>query len=202
MYQLNKVKFYSIILFVIFIGLTGCKSSNKEDQASKKASSNANEDTVFFPISNYIAGEIRDIWEKNAKITQYVKKGDKTDSSIIKNDTLLLKNNFMAFLEPVIDSVYSTKFFKATEFMDETIGMVTLMFERKNIINHFPDWLGWNVYIKPETGIVEKIYLHKQVDSSHTQQFIWTHDKGCQIRTFEINSSGAPELLEEQRVTW
>ena len=86
--------------------------------------------------------------------------------------------------------------------MDETIGLLTLMYERIKPADSLPSWLGWNVYIKPETGMVEKIYLNKQLDSVKSQQLIWTHGKGCQIRTFGISENGSTELINELRVKW
>jgi hypothetical protein len=50
--------------------------------------------------------------------------------------------------------------------------------------------------------MVEKIYLNKQQDSVQSQQLIWTHGKGCQIRTFGLSGNGSTQLINELSVTW
>lgn len=113
-----------------------------------------------------------------------------------------MQHYFSDFLMPSIDSFRLRGSYRLSQFMDETIHAVTLSYERALPISSYPEWLSWNVYIHPENGKVNKVFLVKQTDSTHQQQLTWRCEKGCLIRTFERDSTGSLHLLEEKEYSW
>ena len=126
-----------------------CSCHNTQNnKTSEIASSEENE--VFFPVTEFLKGQIAEIKEKGVTPLRYFKKGDKIDSSWLNMNEL--NQHFTDFLLPEIDSVKLSTFYTAKRFYDQTLNEITLTYEAKQPDFKNLNWTGWNVYINGITS--------------------------------------------------
>jgi len=107
------------------------------------------------------------------------------------------------FLSPVIDSVTMGKFFAEKSFLDQTINAVTLTYDPRADLPDSMQLNHWDVYVDPEKGTVQRIYMVKsqQVHGAQvTTQLTWRANKWCSIRT--ITEGGGPPVVRETLLKW
>ena len=62
-------------------------------------------------------------------------------------------------------------------------------------------WIGWNVYINPETGKIDRIYLKKRLSEKQTEKLTWIPYKNC--KTLNIFDDGDTSYIESEiRTKW
>ena len=194
-------------MFVLCIGMNlGCSDNTEQEPDAEKhqpwGNKNAEAEESFFPVTAFLNGEIREMWELGSKVSLTIPKKGKLKQQLLSDDTLSWKESFKDFFSPTIDSNRLAGTYRLSKFMDETIHAITLSYERKTPIIAFPEWNNWNVYIEPETGMVKKLFLVKKIDSTHLQQLTWKHGKNCLIRDFNLDSTGNLVLYKEQEYIW
>jgi hypothetical protein len=194
-----------VLMLFLFIGIhLGCSGSveKKSDAEEQQPSADKGAEESFFPVTAFLSGEIREMWELGNKVSLAVHKKGKNTQQVWQDDTLSWKESLKDFFSPSIDSNRLGGKYRLSKFMDETIHAVTLSYERTTPITTFPEWNNWNVYIEPETGVVKKLFLVKKTDSTHLQQLTWKHGKSCLIRDFSLDSTGKLVLNKEQEYIW
>jgi hypothetical protein len=183
-----------VMLFLICI--MACTSNSKQETLSPIQSK---EDTInnYFPVTNYIKGQIFGI--KNGNVTPFTKtiiNGKVVDSAWLKIEEI--DSNFTAFISPIIDSANCKSSFNEVKFKDETLGAFTFTYEPRATNNNFA-FLTWTVYVDAEKQQVSKIYLVKKAGENMKQQLTWNSDSNCKIVDIDVANS---KVLKEVIVSW
>jgi len=175
-----RMKPYFFLLTYIFI-LTACQEQNKNpEQYNIKAEE---ETIVFFPVGDFLKGQLVEIRERGIAPIQYQTENEHTDSVWIKMDSL--EPVLSDFLSPLIDSVSMAQYYTVKKFFDQTLGSVTLTYEANADLPKENPWLSWNIYIDPENGKVQKIYLVKRINENKKLQLSWNCKSHCSITGIE-----------------
>ena len=157
------------------------------------------EDKFFFPVTDYFNGQLLGIREKGAAPIKYTTINKKTDSTWLNMNTLPL--SFSDFLSPEIDSIKLASYFTMKKFYDQTLNEITLTYEANKRLPDSIPWLNWNVYINPEKGTIDRIYLLKRVSPINKLQLLWLANKKCKITSIMDNSDTA-YVDREINISW
>ena len=187
------------LLFALsFVLLQSC---NNVPKAKEKESGNPEkEKKVFFPVSDYLKGQLFEISNKGLTPVKYVTIHDHTDSTWLKPQDF--KEAFKEFFRTEIDSTNLTAFFTETRFLDQTINAFTFSYDA---IGQLPDTLTlkhWDVYVNPETGKVKRVYLVKNNGTGKTLQLTWIGDRSCKIITIAEEPNGNSYIEKEEKINW
>jgi hypothetical protein len=96
-------------------------------------------------------------------------------------------------------------FFTETKFKDQTLNAITFTYDPSRIMPDSIPLRHWDVYVNPETGNVEKVYIVKTIKEqgqSFTQQLTWQTNKLVKITTILNTANGDQELLKEVVFIW
>jgi hypothetical protein len=149
----------------------------------------------FFPVDHFIKGEISQIRSLGksplSKIT-----GKPQDSAWINIEKL--DSVFSPFLTPPIDSAGLSRHYKETKFVDETVHALTLTYDPIGELPADLPWQNWIVYINPETGSVQKIYLVKTAENNKTLQLTWVAGKYCKLVTLSLDTESQKNKVEQE----
>ena len=189
---------YVIIAVCLFI-LNGCfNNSNKMNPIEKKTTVDS-----FFPVTSYLKGQIIILDSLPITPLQITTIKGKSDSVWIqKND---LKKLLAPFLSAIINETNLVTFFTETKFNDQTLNAITFTYDPSRIIPDSISLRHWDVYVNPETGIVEKVYIvknSKEGKNNFTQQLTWKSNEMAKITTILNKEDGNKELLKEVVYTW
>lgn len=180
----------------MIIFFVACSNQKKTDQTKLKTTE---ENEVFFPVTEYLKGQIEEIKEKGVTPLSYMIKGKKIDSSWLNMNHL--EASFSDFLLPEIDSIKLHRFFSVKKFYDQTLDEITLVYEAKNDIPDHVKWLSWNIYINPEEGTVDRIYLVKKLSQKETSQLTWVPYKYCKLVNIYDDGDTA-FVVSESKIKW
>ncbi len=186
------MKFYfSCILVAIFF------SCNNKNETEAPSNNKIVEDTTanYFPVTNFIKGEIRGIKDFGATPLHKITINGKTDSSWVKIDSL--PSLFIDFTEPRIDSANLKKYFTEKSFLDETLGVFTFTYDRRTGTTFDFPFTNWDVLIDKETNKIKRIYLVKKVDATTIKQLTWQAQKWCKIVTITNN-----KVVKDEKFIW
>lgn len=185
---------FGICMAAVFF-LCTCHHHN---QVSAEAEKNTEEPQSFFPVTEFILGQLNATDSLSVTPVKITTSGTKKDSAWSKKENI---RKFAApFLHPVIDSVFMQKYFTEKSFMDQTINAVTFSFDAKIKL---PDSIKLNhcdVYIDPQTNTVQRVYLVKEdiVNGENvTTQLTWKTNRWCSIRTIIQRPDKSPQIKEE-----
>ena len=189
---------YVIIAVCLFI-LNGCfNNSIKMNPIEKKTTVDS-----FFPVTSYLKGQIITLDSLPITPLQITTIKGKSDSVWIqKND---LKKLLAPFLSAIINETNLVTFFTETKFNDQTLNAITFTYDPSRIIPDSISLRHWDVYVNPETGIVEKVYIvknSKEDKNNLTQQLTWKSNEMAKITTILNKEDGNQELLKEVVYTW
>ncbi len=175
----------------------GCHSNNSNQQPPSVVSDSLQVQS-FFPVTEFLLGQLREIDNMPVTPVKVTHVNGKTDSVwMTKKD---IRSFAAPFLTPVIDSTSLRNLFTEKSFLDQTINAVTLTYDPK--VN-LPDSIHlnhWDVYIDPEKGTVQRIYIVKSQminGANITTQLTWRANKWCSIRTITEEDKMAPVIREE-----
>jgi len=189
---------------IIGLALAGLLLQSCHSSSEKKVESlPKQEDTThqsFFPVTNYIRGQIKEIINRQVNPIKYVTINDHTDSSWLKVEEL--PQAFDDFLHPEIDSTNLTSLFKESSFMDQTIDAFTFTYEPKATTPDSVKLLHWDVYMDPTTEKIRRVYLLKNDGDGKTKQLTWQGDKWCKIVDIITKPDGTSVVEKEVKITW
>ncbi len=172
-------------------------SHSAEKKATEATKETTKEKQSFFPVTDYIKGQIKEI---SVNPMKYVTINDHTDSALLKIEDM--PEAFNEFLHPEIDSLNMVTLFKESGFMDQTIDAFTFTYEP---IRALPDSMAlqhWDVYIDPETKKVRRIYMVKNAGPDKTIQLTWQGDKWCKISYIANKPDGTSVVEKEIKIIW
>jgi hypothetical protein len=192
----------SALIAIIWL-MASCKDNtpqNNKSTATEKDSAIAQ--PSFFPVPDYIGGQLRIIDSLQLPLSMDVTVNGKTVSR--KATTSDLQKWAQNFLHPNISDPALKKFYTETNIADQSIPSVTLIYSTPN------DTLPVqkiNVFIKPDpvqndkvTGVyIEKIFKRK--DTVFNQKLYWKTGKNMQVITEKkIKNTTLP--VEQIKIIW
>lgn len=189
---------YSILVIGLLI-LNGCSNSTKKNNTPDEKTIAAS----FFPVTSFIKGQIIVLDSLPVTPLQITTVKGKSDSIWITKD--VLKNLLLPFLTPIINETNLINFFTESKFNDQTLNAITFTYDPSQIMPDSISLRHWDVYVNPETGNVEKVYIVKTIKEqgqSLTQQLTWQTNKLAKITTILNTTNGDQTLLKEVVFIW
>jgi len=184
MFKRYAISFCIGCTYMSFI-ITGC-SDHKKDNAVLP--NELVQDTItvapsFFPVSEFILGELKELESANAQVQKI---------TIKEKDTLTTTESIQELISELevlktskIDSLSLSPYFNEKKFNDQTIGTITLSYEKNEQVSDSIAWKNWDVHISPETGEVVRIYMVEQLQLWKRRQITWIPGKRCQLVTID-----------------
>jgi hypothetical protein len=187
-----------ILLFTIIVFLFACTDSGK---SAKNADV---KDTItvqrFFPLTNYLKGEIYNIKNSGINPLKYTTVNDQTDSVWLKIEQL--DSTLSAFLKPEIDSANLTALFTEKNFMDQSLNAVTFTYDPSGSLPDSMTLRHWDVYIDPKSSKVKRVYIVKQIDKNNILQLTWVSGQWCKTTSITTDDKGMMKVAKEEKLIW
>jgi hypothetical protein len=179
-----SISLKSIFLSFIFLGCSNDRNANTEAALEwEDVMDTTAVAPSFFPVSDFILGELKELESANTRIQQTTIKGKDTLTTTVSIQALITELQVLKTSK--IDSLSLSNYFTEKKFNDQTIGTVTLSYEKnEDILDSLP-WKNWDVHISPETGKVVRIYLVEQLQLWKRRQITWIPGKSCQLVTID-----------------
>lgn len=190
----------SIYSFVIAL-LTILVSCSQADQ-SKPLDAVPQDSTTFFPVTDFLEGQLKEIESMPVTPLKTITENGKVDSSWVTREAI--RNFAKPFLLPEIDSISMNQYFTGKSFLDATINLITLTYDPKIVLPGNLKLRHWDVYIDPESGEVQRVYMVKEVweqDINVTTQLTWNVNKWCSIRSI-TQKEGSTPVIKEEKMVW
>jgi len=188
-----------IIPFLAFsLVLFSCSDPGKNEEMS--AVKDTAEAPKFFPVTSYLKGEIFNLKKDGINPLKYTTINDKTDSAWLKVEEM--DAAFSEFLTPEIDSGRLVTLFTEKSFLDQSIGAVTLTYEPLGVLPDSMQLKRWDVYINPNTNMVQRIYMVKELNKERSLQLTWVSKHWCKITTIVTDAKGESKIEKEEKISW
>jgi hypothetical protein len=179
---------------LIFVFLIASCTQNKSD---KSTSDQSESDVSFFPVGNYLLGDIESIKHQGISPKYVHIKNGNSDSSFLQLQ--LIDSCLSDFITPMIDSVSLSSMVKESKFYDESMESFTLSYDVQNAYLKKTPWRKWDVYINPETQKVDRLFLVKKNSDSTIVQFTWIPKSFAKIVLINNQNSS---VVEEKTFIW
>ena len=183
---------------VSFVFFLACNNAPRDRKTAPLKPEKENES--FFPVTDYIKGQIFEITAKGVTSVRYITIHDHTDSGWLNHEDLY--EAFKEFLHPEIDSINMKELFTESKFLDQTINAFTFTYDAKGKLPDSMTLKHWDVYIDPETGKVKRIYMVKNLGINKTLQLTWLGNKSCKSVTIIDSVNGNSSIEKEINITW
>ena len=187
------------ILIIMTILAVSC-NSNSGTPATLPQQNKTAINTDFFPVTNFIKGQIVEMERNGINPLKITSTGNKTDSAWLKIEDL--NKEFADFLSPLIDSSNLKFFFKENKFLDQTLHTYTFTYEP---LTQLPDSIKlqrWDVYINPDNNSVKRIYLEKNITATKKLLLTWQSNQWCRIIMVNVNATGKELVEKEEEIKW
>lgn len=186
---------------IVLILLQACNHSSENKVAEIPAApvKKIPEKQSFFPVTEYIRGQMAEIVQRGITPKWYVTINNHTDSSWLRTE--MYDKAFNEFLHPEIDSANLITLFAEKQFMDQTVNAFTFTYDP---IGELPDSMllqHWDVYVEPKTGKVRRVYMVKN-NGAKTIQLTWQGDKWCSIVHIINKPDGSSAVEKEEKIIW
>jgi len=189
------LRFWFILLISVVIS-AGC-NQNRITQQEQEITLNK---SIFFPVTQYLLGQLKELDSLPVTPLKITSINNKVDSVWVKRNEI--RSFAQPFLNPVIDSIKLSKYFSEKSFLDQTINAFTFSYDP---IKQLPDSIElkrWDVYVDPATGMVKRVYIVKQSNTTPEQimQLTWKQGYFCKITTITEEPGASPQIKEEQLI--
>jgi len=174
--------------------------SNSPQPEPTKAEKEPVKKQSFFPVTNYIRGQIFEIKRNGVTPLEYTTINGHTDSAWLKLDRF--EDAVKEFLSPEIDSTNLTGLFTEKNFLDQTIAAFTFTYDPTGQLPDSMKLKRWDVYIDPESNKVKRIYMVKEVSKSMSLQLTWQSGKYCRIVSIATDATGNSTVEKEEKIAW
>ncbi len=181
-------------LSILLLYLSSCDLTEPSDVPDDQLPGNKK----FFPVTSYLKGQIIDLKQAAVTPLMYITRDGKKDSAWLSLEET--EKQLQPFLEPTIDSTNLLPLFEETRFLDQTINAFTFSYMPKKKLPDSISLRRWDVYVNPENGKVQRIYMVTEKNKGSTQ-LTWQSDKRARIVTLE-DSSGTSMVKEEKEIIW
>lgn len=187
-----------ISIFVCSFFLYSCADHGKP--VEQLAAKDTLEKQKFFPVTDYLEGEIYNIKKSGVNPLKYTTVNDHTDSVWIKIEEL--DSVVAEFLHPRIDSANLVTLFSGKSFLDQSLNAVTFTYDAAVTLPDSMKLKHWDVYIDPKTSKVKRIYMLKEIDKTKTLQLTWMNGQWCKITTIGTDVNGVMKVEKEEKLIW
>ena len=189
-----------MLLFLCLAACNNTGSNDTEKVAEQPVQEQPQVKNTFFPVTDFIKGQIAGIKNGGVNPQKITKSGGHTDSVWLKIESL---NSEMAeFLTPVIDSTGFAGLFRETSFNDQTINAMTLTYDA---VKPLPDSMPlqhWDVYVDPQSYTVKRVYMLKKLPADKILQLTWEANKSCKLVYISKDPSGKDSVEKEITINW
>jgi hypothetical protein len=187
---------YFILILIGTVSLSSCK-----DQKPATATPEQTEKKRYFPVVDFLKGQIHYVDSLPSAILKIVTENNKPDSSFIKREEF--DRLAQDFILPDLQQNIFEKNFKESSFIDQTTESATfnytltdskLSLQRVDVLAT-PDEL----YSK-----VKSIFLQQTINKNDTiivKKLYWQTNKHFQIATI-IRAPNQPKKIKQVQVTW
>lgn len=187
-----------IALFSCSVFLYSCSRTGKS--AEMTAGKDTSAAPIFFPVTEYLKGEIFTIKNSGINPIKYTTVNGVTDSVWIKIEQL--DSTVYEFLHPEIDSVNLNTLFDEKSFLDQSLNAVTFTYDPAGTLPDSMKLKHWDVYIDPKTNKVKRVYMVKQADKNKTLQLTWVNGQWCKTTTIITDDKGEMKVEKEEKLIW
>jgi hypothetical protein len=193
--QKNKL----FLLCFLLISVFACK--NNADATSEIVHSNTNTEIspAVFPVTEFINGQLHDLEKMPITPLQIITSDGGIDSFWMKRENI--RGFARPFLSPLVDSITMQPYYNSKSFFDQTINAITFIYDANNKLPKNIALTHFDVYINPESGKVNRIYLVKQPSADSTIQLTWTTDKWFSITTI-VQMAGKKPTIQKEKMIW
>lgn len=195
---------FRAIVFLLVIELFfSCKNGQHAgagETTQKETSALNTSNEPFFPVTNYLKGQISEIQKGGVNPLKYVTINNTTDSSWVKIEDL--DKEVAPFLETVIDSSNIAHLFSEKKFLDQTINAYTFTYDPTGQLPDTFQLLHWDVYVDPVANEVKRIYMIKKTKKNKIDQLTWQSDKWFRIVTIATDKNDKASVEKEVLVKW
>jgi hypothetical protein len=154
----------------------------------------------FFPVTNYIKGQIAELKSTGINPIKINTNGNKIDSVWLKVEDF--SDAFKEFVQPVIDSNNLIQFFDESNFADQTLDAYTFTYTPKAKLPDSISLLKWDVHISPASNTVKRIFMVKRLPSNKELQLTWQSSKWCKTVCIATDNKGKQFVEYEQTIKW
>jgi len=190
----------SLLLFFASCKPNDKKISTTPGTIAADSSNQKTGPTLFFPVTNYIKGQIYEIKHGYVTPLKIVLVHNHRDTSWIKMENL--DTELTDFLSPEIDSANLISVFSETKFLDQTLDAITFTYDPIKLLPDSFLLKHWDVYIDPNSGQVKQVYLLKKLEGNRTQQLTWLSGKSCNIKIITDDANGNSSVEKEISIKW
>ena len=188
----------AISIIVCSFFLFSCTNQGKP--AQQLSGKDSLEKQRFFPVTDYLEGEIYNIKKNEVNPLKYTTVNGHTDSVWIKIEEL--DSVVAEFLHPRIDSTNLVTLFSQKSFLDQSLDAVTFTYDAAEPLPDSMKLKHWDVYIDPKTSKVKRIYMVKEVNKSRTLQLTWVNGQWCKMTTIVIDANAVMKVEKEEKLIW
>ena len=195
-----QVRFLSALVFISLLHI-GCKE--QPSQSPLQTEKDATEDNTFFPVTQFILGELAQIDSLPVTPLKIISEDGKEDSIWMKNKDVRIFAQ--PFLYPKIDTANLKALFAQKSFLDQTINAYTFSYDPVSTLPDTMQLKRWDVYIDPQKNKVKRIYMVKEIRENNattkqTIQLTWMAAHWCKITTITEQENNQPEIKEEKMI--
>lgn len=195
------MKLFCFLIIIIF--LISCHDSETNKVVTPANNISDQKQDSFFPVTSFLKGQLAQLIKLPVTPLHTITINNKTDSIWIKREQLA--KLLVTFISTEITETNMTPYFKETSFNDLTLNAVTLTYDPKKPLPDSIPLTHWDVYIDPENGKIQKIYLvkqHKNKADNVTEQLTWQTDKSATINTLIDRNGTNTQLLKVEKFIW
>lgn len=193
-----------VVVFTICLLFMACKEGKtKQTAAAEKKADSVARAQRFFPVTDFIKGQLLAIRQKGVNPVKVVTINKRTDSSWLKIEELDVATN--EFVQPLIDSTSLINLFTETRFQDQTLNTFTFTYAPTGKLPDTMELLNWDVYINPDEGSVQKVYMVKRKKENGQDkkiQLTWQADKWCKTVVIATDAKGKASVEREELISW
>jgi hypothetical protein len=189
-----------IIVYIFACSFFLCSCSDHGKPAQQVSEKDTLEKQKFFPVTEYLEGEIYNIKQSGVNPLKYTTVNDHTDSIWVKIENL--DSVVAEFLHPKIDSTNLVTLFSGKSFLDQSLGAVTFTYDPAKALPDSMKLKHWDVYVDPKTSKVRRIYMVKEPDKTKTLQLTWVNGQWCKITTIRTDANGLMKVEKEEKIIW
>lgn len=184
-----------LTLITVTFFLISCTDSGK--QAWVADGKESPEKQHFFPVTDYLKGEIYTIKKNGINPLKYTTINERTDSVWLKIEELDIA--LQEFLHPEIDSANLNTLFTEKSFLDQSINAITFTYDPAKNLPDTMQLKHWDVYVDPETNRVKRIYMLKEISKEKTMQLTWLNNQWCKIVYITTDEKGISKIEKEEK---
>ena len=188
---------------LIFISLLFVSCTQQQSQTPLQTEKDSTEDNSFFPVTQFILGELAQIDSLPVTPLKIITMNGKEDSIWMKNKDVRIFAQ--PFLHPKIDTANLKGLFAQKSFLDQTINAFTFSYDPVSTLPDTMQLKRWDVYIDPQKSKVKRIYMVKEIMENNgatkqTMLLTWIAAHWCKITTITEQQHNPPKIKEEKMI--